>query len=161
MGTIATHKGGLKMGAKWRVWTLNDGQEVTIDQLVEETGVSKNTLYRRLKDGERDPKIVKRPTETVSSRGERLYTLDDGSQWTVKQLAGFLDCKKATAASRLQERLGLKVANVLKPVKSPSTYETDIFNDKELKERVALRMLEDKDKFWAIFNKGVNYGRNI
>jgi len=141
------------MGYTQKKYKLDNGEVMTIDEMYSKTSVNKHTLYHRLHKGERDWNSLNRATAVKNEEGEQVYTLTDGSQWTATSLAKYLNCKRSTAQSRFYSRFKLDPVRVLAPVKTKSTFETDYLYDDEVKERVSQRMLEDKDGFWALFNK--------
>lgn len=138
--------------SKWKLWELTDGTVVTVESVHKVTGVPKSTIYHRLSNGKNTREEVFALREPRCSRGEKIYTLTDGSEWTATSLAKHLNCKKATAQSRFYSRFGLDPVRILKPVKGASFSESCL-NDKRVRASVQARMWYDIDGFWKLFNK--------
>ena len=135
----------LKRGHK-KVYRLTDGTNWTLEELVAVSGINFRTMYHRLHKGERDYEVLMiKPKPKV--KGEMVYTLTDGSQWTATSLAKHLNCKRATAQSRFYSRFELDPKRVLAPVKGGATFEEEVI------EHTKNRMFNDPDGFWGIFNK--------
>ena len=138
------------MSAREVVYKLTDGTTITKKELMEQTGWGSGTCYSRLqKTNERD-KLFK-PIGRKNREGLKVYTLDDGSVWTARQLAEHLNCKPSTASTRLSMMRG-ESKRILAPIKRVKEDE-DFLNEAEIKERISKRMYEDSTGFWGIFNK--------
>lgn len=136
------------MPKKQRQYKLDDGQLITVKQLMERTGLTKTACYFRLARSS-DPEEIFKPLGEMRN-GMKVYRLDDGSDWTAPELAEYLDCKKATASTRLSMMNG-EAERILAPVKSSKTDAEIFLNSKEVRERVAERMYEDSTGFWKTF----------
>lgn len=96
-------------GAK--VFVLDDGQSGTVRQLAEKAGLRINTMRQRLKNS-LDPAYVMRP-EVFDCLHGKIYTLPDGTETTVKQMAIDRQCSD-TAAYDFLEALNLPTRRYLK-----------------------------------------------
>ena len=71
---------------KRKVYTLDDGSKVTALQVADETNISITTIRNRLhRTNERDKVYAKSMVSSGNSR-VKLFTLSDGSEWTVKDI---------------------------------------------------------------------------
>lgn len=136
------------MPKKERQYKLDDGQLITVKQLMKRTGLTKTACYFRLTKTT-DPKELLKPAGETRN-GMKVYKLDDGSDWTAPELAEYLDCKKSTASTRLSVMNG-ESARILAPINSSKTDAEIFLNDEEVRERVAKRMYEDSTGFWRTF----------
>jgi len=134
-----------------RKFKLDDGQFITVAQLVENTGLPKSTCYSRLIKWS-NPEELFRVEEHKKVGGLRVYTLDDGSEWTSKSLAEYLKCKTSTASTRLSMMKG-NSKKILAPVKRQLSGANAYENNKEVQKYVEQRMLWDKESHWALLNK--------
>ena len=83
-----------------RVYTLDDGSEITAHKLSKVTGVSLSTARIRLsKSNKREEVYVK---AALKGQGAfKTYTLSDGSKWTVDQIAKHTGATKSCVGARL------------------------------------------------------------
>ncbi len=113
------------MGCKEAKWTLDDGTITTTIEVAEKLGTNIGTAYSRLKRS-KDPKVVYKPLPEyrfTNGKREKLYTLDDGSKWTAREVAKAVGCKRGTASSRLctmtdPAKVLEKPSNLKKPSKA-------------------------------------------
>ena len=141
----------MKNKNKARKFKLDDGQFITVAELVERTGLPKSTCYCRLVKWT-NPEELFRVDKHKKVGGLQLYTLDDGSEWTSKSLAEYLKCKPSTASTRLSMMKG-NSKKILAPVKKQLSSADAYENDKEVQQYVEQRMLWDKQGHWALLNK--------
>jgi len=132
-----------------RKFTLDDGVVITVEELVDRTGLPKSTCYARLSRWTNPEKVFGAVSPTQSGR---VYTLDDGSVWTALTLAQHLQCKKSTAGTRLSMMNG-ESKRILSPVRGGSYYDEQAGKTEEVKKRVRDRMLYDLNGHWALLNK--------
>ncbi|MCS5590512.1 MAG: hypothetical protein NZ824_11155 [Candidatus Thioglobus sp.] len=133
----------------WRVYTLDDGSTWTVKEAAAKLECTNSTAYARLTSST-DPKRVFRPiNRDKDTYGMKVYTLDDGTQWTARQVAKHAGIAKSTASTRLS--VYTDPAKVLCPCKSK---QVDMRNAKICE----TRMFFDPLGHWALINKntGVN-----
>ena len=85
-----------------KVHTLSDGQQVTTKEVAERTGISITTARTRLTFSKNADYVLAPPTEGNPRKGKhRLYTLSDGSQWTVPEISLKIGSTAGCASARL------------------------------------------------------------
>ena len=131
-----------------KTWTLEDGSKWTSKQLAELLGCSVGNAYSRLSQYTTIDKIFKPMSKAKKIGRNKVYILDDGSEWTSPMLAEELDCPVSTAASRLT--VSTNPDKVLAPYR-PLNNRID--DDSEIIEYVERRNYYDKDGFWKLINK--------
>jgi len=139
---------------KRKLWTLDDGRQLSCYDLMKEIGCVYSTAFARLSKST-DPKYIFR--ERQETQGGKVYTLDDGSKWTVNGLADHLDCLRTTAGVRLSSSNSAE--RVLKPVvteRRGSEYNVNEYNSKVIKARIAKRMFFDPLGHWKLINKATS-----
>jgi len=133
------------MGSKARQFILDDGSEWTTEGLSSRIGISHSSAYYRLNKST-DPTQVLRPRDKIKvTNGLKLYTLDDGTEWTSADVSEYTGCKKSTASTRLTMYTDPK--KVLAPPYTPST------KIKPVTEAIKGRMLYDPDGHWKLINR--------
>jgi hypothetical protein len=137
-------------GRKSREYKLDDGTTITVQGLLKvlAKGTCINTAWNRLQNSS-DPKVVYRKVNSTRGNSAKVYTLDDGTKWTMVGLAKHLGIKKATAGARLC--LTSDPAKVLAPLRKVALSEEEI----ELQKEFDSRMYFDPDGFWSLFNRVV------
>jgi hypothetical protein len=132
------------MERKRKEWKLDDGSIWTTKSLSELVGCSLSSAYHRLSKT-KDPVYVLRPIDKVKRvKGYKLYKLDDGSEWTAKQVAEFTGCPRSTASTRLSYYTD--PAKVLAPpIRKP-------LHDKNLNKQMKKRMFFDPEGHWKLIN---------
>lgn len=136
---------------KERCFKLDNGDIMTVSQLVEKTGLPRTTCYCRLIKCS-DPDELFKVDKKRKSGGLQLYVLDDGSEWTRKSLAEHLNCKPSTASTRLSMMNG-DSKRILAPVKKNPRSGFTYSNNKEVQQYVEQRMLYDKEGHWKLINR--------
>jgi hypothetical protein len=133
-----------------RQFKLDDGQFITVAELVERTGLPKSTCYSRLIKWT-NPEELFKIDKRKKVGGLQLYILDDGSEWTSKSLAEHLKCKPSTASTRLSMMKG-NSKKILAPVRKQLSDDDAYENKKEVEQYVEQRMLWDKQGHWKLLN---------
>jgi hypothetical protein len=135
-------------GRKSREYKLDDGTTITVQGLLKvlAKGTCINTAWNRLQNSS-DPKVVYRKVNSTRGSSAKVYTLDDGTKWTMVGLAKHLGIKKATAGARLC--LTSDPAKVLAPLRKVALSEEEI----EMQKDFDSRMYFDPDGFWSLFNR--------
>jgi DNA-binding transcriptional ArsR family regulator len=88
------------MGVK--VYKLSDGKVWTVKSVMAYTGLSVSTVRGRLNRTSDAGVVLTIKEEDAKYRGRcRLYTLDDGSEWTVEDIAKHIGSTNAAASARL------------------------------------------------------------
>jgi hypothetical protein len=88
---------------------------------------------------------VLRPVESVKRiKGYKVYRLDDGSEWTAKQVATHTGCLHSTASTRLSCYTDPDKV-LAPPVRNP-------LHDKRLNEQMKSRMFFDPEGHWKLIN---------
>jgi hypothetical protein len=132
------------MGSKRREWKLDDGSVWTTKSLSELVGCSVSSAYHRLMKTS-NPEYVLRPVESVKRiKGYKVYRLDDGSEWTAKQVATHTGCLHSTASTRLSCYTDPDKV-LAPPVRNP-------LHDKRLNEQMKSRMFFDPEGHWKLIN---------
>jgi len=140
----------MKKAKKLKEWTLDDGSVWTVQDLMDKLGCAHTTAYARLHRGGSSATHVLRPCEkNKDAYGYKVYTLDDGSQWTAASVAKHTGVAKSTASTRLSCYTDPKT------VLAPPKYKTI---DKKVANIRNGRMYYDPLGHWALLNKntGVN-----
>lgn len=127
---------------------LSDGSFWTSAQIAEDTGISVTTIRSRL-TRTKDVDLVFAKRSLCSAKGGhyKQYTLEDGTVWTVPQLAKKLKCSSTTAGARLWRSKDPYV--VLKPVYSQAGRD-NIKLSQDIKERM---FFKDRS-WWLTFGRG-------
>jgi len=140
----------MKKAKKRKEWTLDDGSVWTVTSLMEKLGCAHTTAYARLHRSGSSAAHVLRPCEkNKDAYGYKVYTLDDGSQWTAASVAKHTGVAKSTASTRLS--CYTDPETVLAPPKYKSI-------EKKMSNLRKGRMYYDPLGHWALLNKntGVN-----
>lgn len=127
---------------------LTDGTTITAPELALKLNCAIPTAKCRLTRS-KDPKVLFKPVIKSADlkRGNfKKYTLDDGSVWTVPQIAEKTGLTNQAVASRLF--ITKEAAKVLLPKRRHPAVDT-----KRVSKEVKQRMYFDPDGFWKIFNK--------
>lgn len=135
------------MAPKTKIFTLDDGTKVDVPQLSKELGCRESTAYQRLCNYT-DPKKVYRPV-SHSPAGGRLYTLDDGTQWSAAMVAKEVGIPQSTASTRLSMHSDPR--KVLAPPKKKADESQIKSNERFIKNR----MYFDPLGHWSLINKFV------
>jgi hypothetical protein len=136
---------------KSKVYELSDGTEITARGLADRVDISITTARCRL-CRTRDPSVLFKPAlgggNSAKSGHFKVYTLDDGSQWTIPEIVKKSGITKQCAAARLHKsRSAEKVLKIKVFVEGE--------DNKRIRGLVSERMIFDPDGFWKIFNKAV------
>jgi len=136
-----------KVGVNHRKWKLDDGTVWTTTELKELIGCSSSSAYHRLIKST-DPAYVLRPIEQVKRvRGQKLYLLDDGSEWTARMVTKHTGCLPSTAATRL--------CCYTDPAKVLAPPQGKVYKDRMVGNAMKRRMYADPLGHWALINKFV------
>jgi hypothetical protein len=111
------------MGIK--TYRLSDGKVWTVKSVMEHTGLSVSTVRSRLNRTSDADVVLTIKEEDAKYKGRcRVYTLDDGSEWTVGEIAKHIGSTNAAASARLyrtrdpalilRPRMGMKGRDTIK-----------------------------------------------
>ena len=139
-------------GRKSREYKLDDGTTITVQGLLKvlAKGTCINTAWNRLQNSS-DPKVVYREVKSTRGNLAKVYTLDDGTKWTMVELAKHLGIKKSTAGARLC--LTSDPAKVLAPLREQKKPSELTEEEIEIQKDFDSRMYFDPDGFWSLFNR--------
>jgi hypothetical protein len=133
------------MGSITKKFTLDDDSVWTTRDLSALIGISHSSAYYRLNKST-DPAQVLKPRDKIKvTNGLKLYTLDDGTEWTSAEVSEHTGCKKSTASTRLTMYTDPK--KVLAPPYTPST------KIKPVTDAIKRRMLYDPEGHWKLINR--------
>jgi len=133
------------MGSITKKFTLDDDSVWTTRDLSALIGISHSSAYYRLNKST-DPAQVLKPRNKIKvTNGLKLYTLDDGTEWTSAEVSEYTGCKKSTASTRLTMYTDPK--KVLAPPYTPST------KIKPVTDAIKRRMLYDPEGHWKLINR--------
>lgn len=133
---------------EFMVHELTDGTFVTAQDVANTLNCAITTARCRLSRS-KDPAIIYKPVMKASALAKgkfKSYTLDDGSVWTVPEIAQHTGLTKNAIAVRLHK--SNKAAVVLKT----RTQSKDLKVARVPKE-IKSRMFYDPDGFWKLFNR--------
>jgi len=105
---------------------------------------SLGVAYYRLKKSSDPDEILKPLDKNKSVDGLKIYTLDDGSRWTAKQVAKHTGCILSTASTRLS------CYTDPKKVLAPPLEKTA--KDRRINNAIKERMLFDPYGHWKLIN---------
>jgi hypothetical protein len=123
---------------------LDDGRVLTTADVSKILNCSQSTAYARLTKST-DPARVLR-TLHKSPKGGRIYTLDDGSKWTARQVAKHTGVAKSTASTRL--------SMYTEPEKVLCSLKCQVVDVSDAK-ICETRMFFDPLGHWALINKAL------
>ena len=126
------------------VYKLDDGSEWTVREAAIKLVCTNSTAYARLTSSTDPDRVFRTINKNKDTHGMKIYTLDDGSQWTARQVAAYAGIAKSTASTRLS--VYTDPEHVLCPTK---TKQVDIRNAKVCQ----TRMYFDPLGHWALLNK--------
>ena len=139
-------KGGKK---KQKEWTLDDGSVWTVISLMKRINCAHSTAYSRLTKSTLAKHVLRICEKNKDAYGYKVYTLDDGSNWTASMVAKHTGVAKSTASTRLS--CYTDPEKVLAPPKYQAV-------NKRMQNATLTRMYYDPLGHWALLNKntGVN-----
>jgi Zn-dependent peptidase ImmA (M78 family) len=130
-------------------YTLSDGSAITAMQLAYKVGISTSAARYRLSKSTNVDELFKSKKHLSPKKGKyKIYRLDDGTTWTVKDLVSKLGVSPSCASNRLCS--SNKAEYVLQPKR--------VFNSPlkaEVTKRVQNSMFFDPLGHWALLNKHV------
>ena len=134
---------------KYKEWTLDDGSVWTVISLMNKIGCAHTTAYARLVKSSLAKQVLRPCEKNKDAYGYKVYTLDDGSEWTASMVAKHSGVAKSTASTRLS--CYTNPEKVLAPPKAQVV-------NKRMFNATKTRMYYDPLGHWALINKntGVN-----
>jgi hypothetical protein len=131
--------------ANIKIHELSDGSKWTAPEIAAATGMSITSVRNRLcRSKDRDKVFT--PILQKSGKGfYKLYTLSDGSQWTIPEIVKKIGITKSCAGARLASSRDVK--RVLRPPAIKGGIEM-----KKVRKHMADRMCYNDRDFWKTFN---------
>ena len=134
------------MARSTKTHLLSDGSEWTVAEMVKASGASIATIRARLWRT-KDIKVVLAKTISLQGKTCKVYTLSDGSEWTVNEIVKKTGATRSCIGARLHKSLDIN--KVLQPArKTPIDIETVSMN-----KSIKARMFFDDRPFWKLMAK--------
>jgi len=127
-------------------YELNDKTIVTCKDVMNKTGINLKTVRDRL-NKTRDPKAI---YAELTYKQHKVFKLTDGREMTMDEMHDLTGVSKNTIAARIHK--ARKSGLPLVPEKMLAEPQGGV-RCSVIKERMAERMYQDCDGFWALFNK--------
>jgi hypothetical protein len=86
---------------KSKVYTLDDGSKVTAPGVAKDTGLSITTIRCRLCRTNEKKKVYANAKDPINRSNYKTYMLDDGSEWTVPEIAEKTGVSRSCAGARV------------------------------------------------------------
>ena len=130
----------------FKTYTLDDLREITAPELAKQANIHIKTARNRL-NRSTDPKELFKEATNANNKGcFKTYTLDDGSQWTIPQMAAETGLTRQAIASRIYlTKDPEKVLSKKRQIHG--------FDVKRISAEMQERMFFDPLGHWALFNK--------
>ena len=139
---------GVIMSAKkpFKIYTLDDLSTITAPELSEKAGINIKTARARLGRFTDPTELFKAPTKANNKGCFKVYTLDDGSKWTIPEMAEETGLTRQAIASRIYlTKDPVKLLSKKKKIKG--------LDVQRISADMQERMFFDPLGHWALFNK--------